>query len=101
MIFIATGSRRSGQITLVTPLQTKAKPFLGSTGLVPEAVKLPVRSRAVGTTAPLRNVLVAWRSPEYDMKKKALSCLIGPQGWPRTDCDETAPSPVSSPSHWH
>ncbi len=64
MIFIATGSRRLGQITSVTPLQTKGALVAGSVGLVAEAVKLPVRSRAVGTMAPLRNVLVVWRSPE-------------------------------------
>ena len=62
----------------MTPLQTKGAVVAGSVGLVAEAVKLPMRSRAVGTRAPLRNELVAWRSPEYEKKKKALSCLIGP-----------------------
>ena len=46
------------------PLHTNAALVAGSVGLVAEAVKLPARSRAVGTRAPLRNVLVAWRSPE-------------------------------------
>src|SRR5271157_1849569 len=75
MIFMATGSRRLGQIT---PLQENVVPVAGSTGLVVEAVKLPVRSRAVGTIALFTNVLVAWRNPEYEKKKKVLSFLIGP-----------------------
>src|SRR6266850_6274178 len=78
MIFVATGSIRLGQITLVTPLHTKARPVAGSTGLVPEAVKLPARSSAVGTTAPFRNELVVWRRPEYEKKKNVWSRLIGP-----------------------
>ena len=64
MILAATGSMRLGQITPTTPLQTKICPVAGSTGLVADAVKSPVRSWAVGTTAVFRNVLVFCRSPE-------------------------------------
>src|ERR1043166_8713765 len=78
MILTATLSCRLGQVSFWTPLQTKGALVAGSVGLVAEAVKLPVRSRAVGTRAPLRKVLVAWRSPEYEAKKNALSFLIGP-----------------------
>ena len=64
MIFIATGSSRLAQITPVTPLHAKVCPVAGSVGIVFEALKSPVRSRAVGTMAVFRNVLVFWRSPE-------------------------------------
>ena len=64
MIFIATGSRRLGQITPTTPLQTNVWPVAGSVGRVADALKSPVRSSAVGTMAVFRNVLVVWRSPE-------------------------------------
>ncbi len=64
MILAATGSMRLGQITPTTPLQTKVCPVAGSTGLVVDALKSPMRSSAVGTMALFRKVLVVWRNPE-------------------------------------
>src|SRR5260221_6529156 len=78
MIFIATGSRRFAQIAPTTPLQTDVCPVAGSVGKVLDWLKSPTRSRAVGTIAVLKNVLVVWRRPEYVPKKNVLSCAIGP-----------------------
>ena len=78
MIFVATGSRRAGQMTPLTLLQVNVAPVAGSVGFVAEALKLPTRSKSVGTMALLRNVLVVWRRPEYEKKKKVLSRLMGP-----------------------
>ena len=64
MIFIATGSSRSGQITPTTPLQTNGCRLWDRSGMVLDCVKSPVRSTAVGTMALFRNVLVVWRRPE-------------------------------------
>src|SRR5260221_2227819 len=38
--------------------------FVGSVGLIFDWEKSPMRSSAVGTTAPLKKLLVIWRSPE-------------------------------------
>src|SRR5215831_923380 len=82
MIFIATGSRRFGQMTPVTPLHANVWPVAGSVGIVFDALKSPTRSCAVGTMALLRNVLVDWRSPEYVAKKNVRSRAIGPPAVP-------------------
>src|SRR5205814_8442153 len=78
MIFVATGSSRLGQITPVTPLQTNVFPVAGSVGIVLDWEKSPTRSSAVGTMALLRKVLVVWRRPDQEKKKKVLSRRIGP-----------------------
>src|SRR5882762_2192451 len=52
--------------------------FSGSVGLILDCEKSPVRSRAVGTIALLKKLLVIWRSPEYVPKKKVLLRITGP-----------------------
>ena len=64
MIFIATRSSRSAQMTPTTPLQAKGCWVAGSFGMVLDLRKSPVRSAAVGTMALFMNVCVVWRRPE-------------------------------------
>src|SRR5688572_19005130 len=81
MILAATGSMRFGQM-MFAPQRTTWPPG-GFLRAVPRpSVKLPVRSRAEGTRAPLKNRFVFSRRPAYEKKKNVLSFLIGPPSEP-------------------
>src|ERR1700719_57263 len=49
-----------------------------SAAVRPEYEKSAVRSKVVGTFAPFSKVLVIWRKPWYEKKKKALFFTMGP-----------------------
>src|SRR6266851_3689667 len=66
----------------IIPFENGAILFVGSVGLILDCEKSPIRSSAVGTTAPLKKLLVIWRSPEYVPKKKVLLRITGPPKLP-------------------